>query len=408
MSSSASPAPAKPPPYGLSAIPTKPTGTGVIATATSGQAARTVGHDAGIESYTVASLLARLQRGTITLDHRTLVVIDEAGMTDDHHIAALLTWATAARAKVVLVGDDRQLSAVGPGGGLRALAERFDANIWELDENIRQPDITERRALAELRSGGIGTAIDWFARNRRIVAAPDRRELHGAVVDGWLSDLDQGRDTVMLAWRRNTVDALNHLARTAYTDRGWLTGPEVIASNGTHYRTGDRIVTLAPIDRHIPTSSTGTIRHINPDTGQFNVAFDHGPTVTLPHTYLAAEWLQHGYAVTVHRAQGATVDSAHTVEDGGGRELAYVGLSRARHRSTLYTEADNLDQAVEDLTSSWAIERRQQWITDTHTPAPTPQRQAPTIEPQARSPERQAPAPKRQAPVIEPPGLDMF
>ena len=320
-------------------------GRRVIAAATSGQAARTVGHDAGIESSTVASLFARLERGTVTLDQRTVVVLDESGMTDDHDIAALLAWTTTTGAKAVLVGDDRQLSAVGPGGGLRALADRFGGNVWELNENIRQPDISERHALAELRSGDVETAVAWFARNDRIVTATDRHELYGAVVDGWLADLDQGRDTVMLAWKRNTVDALNQLARTAYGDRGWLTGPEVIAGGGARYRAGDRVVTLAPIGREIPTSSTGTIRHIDPDTGVFQVAFDHGPTFTLPHTYMSSRWVDHGYAVTVHRAQGATVDTAHTVEDGGGRELAYVGLSRARHHSRLYLEADDLDQA---------------------------------------------------------------
>lgn len=361
----------------------------IFAAATSGQAARTVGHDAGIESYTVASLLARLERGTVTLDHRSVFVLDEAGMTDDHDIAALLTWTTTRGAKVVLVGDDRQLSAVGPGGGLRALAERFGGNVWELNENIRQPDISERQALAELRSGDLETAVDWFARNDRIVTAPDRYELYGAVVDRWLADLDHGRDTVMLAWKRNTVDALNQLARTAYGDRGWLTGPEVTGRGGNRYRAGDRIVTLAPIDSQIPTSSTGTIRRIDPEAGEFQVAFDHGRAFTLHHTYLSSEWLAHGYAVTVHRAQGATVDTAHTIEDGGGRELAYVGLSRARHRSTLYLEADSLDQAIEDLTGSWTIERRQQWVTDALEPA-----------------RDRRPRPARDA--IEPPGLDLF
>ena len=70
----------------------------------------------------------------------------------------------------------------------------------------------------------------------------------------------------------------------------------------------------------------------------------------------------------MHRSQGATFDTVHDLEDGGGRELAYVGLSRARHRSTIYVDADFLDQAVDDLTQAWAIERRQQWVIDRETP----------------------------------------
>jgi conjugative relaxase-like TrwC/TraI family protein len=341
----------------------------VIAAATSGQAARTVGHDAGIDSYTVASLLARLEHGRLDIDHNSVVVLDEAGMTDDTHLLALITHTSAAGAKLILVGDDRQLSAAGPGGGLRALAERFGGSVWELTENIRQPDITERAALAELRAGDIDTAVDWFARNQRIVTAADRHELYGAVIDGWLADTDRGLDTVMLAWRRNTVDGLNQIARTAADERGWLTGPEITAPGGTHYRAGDRVVTLAPISRNVVTSETGTIRRIDPDTGGLDIDFDNGRSYQLARQHIGSDKLAHGYAITVHRAQGATVDTAHTIDDGGGRELAYVALSRARQRATVYVEADNLDQAIDDLTGNWAIERRQQWVTDAQTPA---------------------------------------
>ena len=86
----------------------------------------------------------------------------------------------------------------------------------------------------------------------------------------------------------------------------------------------------------------------------------------------AVDRLDHGYAVTVHRAQGATVDVAHRFEDGGGRELAYVSMSRARQRSTVHVVADNLDQAVEDLRRDWAQERRPRWAIDTGTPTTDP------------------------------------
>lgn len=93
----------------------------VLGTATSGQAARTLAREASVESFTVASLLARLDRGSEQLDNRTVVVLDEAGMTDDQDLLRLVEATTEAGAKLVLVGDDRQLSAVGPGGSLAAL-----------------------------------------------------------------------------------------------------------------------------------------------------------------------------------------------------------------------------------------------------------------------------------------------
>jgi hypothetical protein len=89
----------------------------------------------------------------------------------------------------------------------------------------------------------------------------------------------------------------------------------------------------------------------------------------------AARWrtsapatLDYGYATTVHRAQGATVDVAHRFHDGGGRELAYVAMSRARQQATVHVVADDLDEAVEDLQRDWAQERRPRWAIDTGTP----------------------------------------
>ena len=69
---------------------------------------------------------------------------------------------------------------------------------------------------------------------------------------------------------------------------------------------------------------------------------------------LDATHLAHAYAITVHRSQGATVGRAHVYEDGGGRELAYVKMSRARERSTVYAVADSVEQAAEDWDGSGA------------------------------------------------------
>ncbi len=83
--------------------------------------------------------------------------------------------------------------------------------------------------------------------------------------------------------------------------------------------------------------------------------------------------MNHGYAITVHRSQGATVDTAHRLEDGGGRELAYVSMSRARHRSTVWVVADDNEQAAEDLKRDWPRENRQRWAIDSGTPSTEPQ-----------------------------------
>ena len=79
---------------------------------------------------------------------------------------------------------------------------------------------------------------------------------------------------------------------------------------------------------------------------------------------IGAERLGYGYAITAHRSQGSTVDVAHVLDDGGGRELAYVAMSRARTASHIYVTAANLRQAAERLTWTWDQQRRQAWITE--------------------------------------------
>ena len=81
---------------------------------------------------------------------------------------------------------------------------------------------------------------------------------------------------------------------------------------------------------------------------------------------ISAERLGHGYAITAHRSQGSTVDVAHVLDDGGGRELAYVAMSRARTASHIYVTAPDPDHAAQRLAWGWDQQRRQQWITHRH------------------------------------------
>jgi hypothetical protein len=106
-----------------------------------------------------------------------------------------------------------------------------------------------------------------------------------------------------------------------------------------------------------------TVRAVQPDL--IVAEADDGRPVILTGESLDAEHLDHAYAVTVHRAQGATYDRAHVLAAGGGRELGYVALSRARDGTTIHATADDLDQAVDDLQADWGVAHHQRWITDT-------------------------------------------
>jgi len=125
---------------------------------------------------------------------------------------------------------------------------------------------------------------------------------------------------------------------------------------------------------------------------------DDGRQVALAGAEIDKDHLDHGYALTVHREQGATADRTHSLAEGGGRELAYVAMSRARGPSIVHAVADNLDQAIEDITHDWSAERSQRWVTRTAQPG---------VDPTVRVwPED--PGAKRARLVAELAALDMF
>jgi len=343
----------------------------VVGTSTSGQAARTLHRAAGIEpSRTLASLNWRIAHNSLHLSPRHVAVLDEAAMTDDAALLAFLEAARHAGTKVVMVGDPRQLGSVGPGGGFEALVSRFGGAVHVLSDNVRQVDPAERDALAELRSGDAGKAVAWYAANGRITVSPDRDTALDATVARWAADVRDGANPAMYAWKRANVAELNRRGRRAWEQMGRLSGPE-LAVGDVGYRAGDRIVTLAPgAGGEIVTSECGTVVAVDVARHELAATMDDGRFQRFAGDDLGSDHLAHGYAVTGHRSQGATVRRAHALEDGGGRELAYVKMSRAWESTTVHTVADSLDQAVEDLTSSWSRSRRIGWAIDQGVPSP--------------------------------------
>jgi hypothetical protein len=105
-----------------------------------------------------------------------------------------------------------------------------------------------------------------------------------------------------------------------------------------------------------------------------------GRSVVLGGDELGKERLDHGYALTVHREQGATSDRTHYLAEGGGRELAYVALSRARHHTTIHAVADNLDHALDTIRTDWTHTNHDTWISPTTTPGTDPRHQPTIVE----------------------------
>ncbi len=351
-------------------------GVEVLGSATSGQAARTLGSEANIgESRTLASLIWRLDHHQLILSDRSVVVLDEVGMTDDVDLVRLAAHVDVSGAKLVLLGDHRQLGSVGPGGALGALVARHPEAVHQLSENRRQHDPAERATLEELRNGDVATAVSWYVEHDRVHARAGREEAVQAAVDAWAADTAAGHDTALSAWRRVNVAELNTRARAWMAATGRLRGPE-LRCPGAAFRGGDRVVALAPLgEGSMVTSQRGVVEAVDLTTGTMVIRCSDGQQVRLGAEETNVDHLAYGYATTVHRSQGATVDRAHLFADGGGRELAYVAMSRARKSTQVWTVADDVDQAAEDLRRDWGHEHRPTWAIDTGLPSRRPSSQ---------------------------------
>ena len=312
----------------------------VLGTATSGQAAKALDLGAGIESRTVASLTWRLEHHREVLSPRHVLVLDESGMTSDADVGRLLAAVEASGAKLIAVGDYRQLDSVGPGGALEALSKRHPGNVWTLRDNLRQVDLDERHALDHLRSGHVPTAVDWYLGRGRVHPAPSREQATYDLVMAWAQDVASGRDALMVAYHRDSVETLNRAARAVWGKLGRLSGPELEAPGGRRFRAGDRVVTLAPgPDGAWVTSQRAVVTFVDPEARTLTAVTPEGTELHIGPEHIGADKLGHAYAVTAHRCQGSTVDVTHALEDGGGRELAYVAMSRARNESHVHVVA---------------------------------------------------------------------
>jgi conjugative relaxase-like TrwC/TraI family protein len=302
------------------------------------------------EVATCDRLLGDLDRGQEQLDARTVLVVDEAGMVGSRKLARLLEYSQQAQAKVVLVGDDRQLAAIDAGGGFRALRLRLGAS--GLVENRRQQQAWEREALDLVRSGLVEEAVGAYQAHDRVVAADSKPAATLALLQDWWSawqqaDHDPASEVIVLAAQRAEVDRLNTACQELLAARGRL-GSERLQVEDRQLAVGDRVVCghNAIAELGVANGSRGVITALDPHARTLTIRLDaaDGREVTLPRSYLDGRGrgernrrVDLAYATTGHRAQGLTRARA-LVRLTGSEDVnwLYVQLSRARQDTRLY------------------------------------------------------------------------
>ncbi len=317
----------------------------VIGCSLAARAAKQLQDDAGIASSTIDRLLTGLDRHTTALDDTTVVVVDEAAMVGTRKLARLLTHAETAGAKVVLVGDPCQLPEIEAGGTFRGLHQRLGAS--HLVDNRRQSEQWERATLTELRAGDLDRALDDYIGHDRVHQAASDDAVRDRLVDQWMNARVGGEDVLMVAARLADVDDLNRRARYTLWDECYLGDDEVVLAGRPFARCDEVLALRNDYQLGLLNGTRATVEQIDTTRHQMTLATTTGQRLDLPFAYAEAGHLTHGYATTVHKAQGATVDRCFVlVDETMTREHAYTALSRGRHGNELFIVAH--DQRVEE------------------------------------------------------------
>jgi Ti-type conjugative transfer relaxase TraA len=309
--------------------------------ALSGIAAEGLEHGSGIASGTLASLEHQWANDRERLTDNHILVIDEAGMVGTRQLERVVSEAERQGAKVVLVGDPEQLQAIEAGAAFRAAAERHGA--VEIMDIRRQQEDWQREATRELATGRTGEAIGRYADAGFVHAAHTREAARAELVDAWDRDRQAHPEAsrIILTHTNDEREQLNDAVRERLKASGALSDEVAlkVERGERSFASGDRIMFLKnERDLGVKNGSLGSVDSVS--SARMAVTLDDGRRVAFDLKDYAH--VDHGYAATIHKAQGMTVDRVQLLATPGmDRHGAYVAMSRHREAVDVHYGKDD-------------------------------------------------------------------
>ncbi len=309
----------------------------VVGGALAGKAAEGLEKEAGIVSRTLSSWELRWDQGRGQLDDKTVFVLDEAGMVSSRQMATFVEAVAKAGAKLVLVGDPEQLQPIEAGAAFRAIADRI--GYAELETIYRQREQWMRDASLDLARGNVGKALAAYQSNGKMNGSELKANAVTNLISDWNREYDPAKSTLILAHLRRDVRMLNELARTKLIERG-------IIEQGFTFKTADGVRSFAAGDQIVFLKNESSLGVKNGMLGKVMEAApgrivavigdgEHRAQVTVEQRFYNN--VDHGYATTVHKSQGATVDRVKVLASLSlDRHLTYVAMTRHREDLGVY------------------------------------------------------------------------
>ena len=327
----------------------------------SGIAAESLEAGSGITSRTFASRAYYWDRGEELLTKQDVLVVDEAGMLGSRAMARIVDEVNRAGAKLVLVGDPQQLQAIEAGAAFRAITETV--SYQELTEIFRQKENWQKEATRNLAVGEVQKALDAYNQHTHIHVAQTIALAKAQMVNLWNDVRLQNPEIsqIMLAYTKVDVQDLNNQARELRKKHGEL-GVDVAFTTFRGERTfaeHDRVYFLKnDRDMGVMNGSLGTVEAVYGEALKVRLdARDGSVGKTVMVDFALYNHLDHGYAATIHKAQGVTVDRSYLLASKYlDAHASYVGMTRHRESADLFYSQEEFPNYI-DLVNSLSRER---------------------------------------------------
>lgn len=309
----------------------------VVGAALAGKAAEGLQQEAGIESRTLSSWELSWQAGREFLTQDSILVIDEAGMVASRQLAAFVDAASRVGAKLVLIGDPNQLQPIEAGAAFRAVVERI--GYAELETIYRQKAGWMRVASLDLARGRIEEALTAYSRQGRVLGSDLKTEAISNLIEDWNRDYDPEKAVLILAHLRRDVRTLNDMARAKLVERGIIEAGNTFRTEDgdRRFAIGDQIVFLRnETSLGVKNGMIGRVVEAAP--AHIVVEIGDGDRRRRVEIHQSVyQNIDHGYATTIHKSQGATVDRVKVLATLSlDRHLSYVAMTRHREDLKIY------------------------------------------------------------------------
>jgi Ti-type conjugative transfer relaxase TraA len=318
-------------------------GYNVIGLSLAKTAAKNLEEGSGIKSATIHSLLHKVRKGYVELNRNDVLVVDEAGMVDSYLLGELLNQASKAKAKIVLVGDDKQLNPIGPGAPFRALYERL--GHAEMD-NIRRQEVDwQNKATHDLARHKIREGIGEYDKKGCVTLTDTSCEAKNKIAEVWIKDFNANQaPTTILAFKNAEVDELNAVIRDRLKQQGNLQDECAFKTHKgqKQFASGDEVIFLKNDKQFdINNGQRGRVVVASPD----RLLIQPEDIKQKPISIHAKQYkhINHAYAVGVYKAQGLTVKNSlvYVGDYGWNKNMTYVAMSRHKRSAQIFASKEH-------------------------------------------------------------------